>query len=257
MRYIELPETASTNTFVMERLRDYSAGCHVIYTLRQTAGRGMDRNKWESEVGRNIAFSIVFHPVGIAPVSQFLISMAVGVAVVEALQKMLPEEAGALRVKWPNDIYWNDKKLGGILIETSIKSSTIGTCVVGIGINVNQEVFLSDAPNPISLKQIAGREFCHTDVMQAVVGAFLAKMDAVAEASAAGEKQLEETAAKIRDDYHKLLYRNDGKLHWYEKDGSRFEAVITKVEADGRLHLCDADGQERRYWLKEVRMIIQ
>ena len=115
--YHQLAEIASTNSYVMENIGNYAAeSVAVVFTESQTAGRGMGSNSWESEAGRNIAFSIVFHPTKVKPAEQFVISMAVSVAIVRVLQEMFAAEKNRFSIKWPNDIYWKDRKLGGILI---------------------------------------------------------------------------------------------------------------------------------------------
>ncbi|MDE6431375.1 MAG: biotin--[acetyl-CoA-carboxylase] ligase, partial [Duncaniella sp.] len=120
-----------------------------VSARRQTAGRGQRGNSWESAPGKNITMSILLRPEGLHPSRQFVISRAVSLAITGVLRRYMP--ASAVRVKWPNDIYVDDRKICGILIENVISSASIRQSVVGIGINVNQRRFLSDAPNPVSM----------------------------------------------------------------------------------------------------------
>ena len=152
--YIKVSQTASTNTY-LSRLAATLPGGTVIYTPSQTAGRGQKGNSWESEDGKNLTFSMLLKRPPVKARDQFYLSEAAALAVVEALSA---EAGDGFSVKWPNDVYWHDKKVCGMLIESSLDGSNIAHSIVGIGINVNQERFLSDAPNPVSLINITGRE---------------------------------------------------------------------------------------------------
>lgn len=256
VNYILLPETASTNTYAKENIKDYSHGYSVVYTLNQTAGRGMDGNYWEAEGGKNISFSIICHPRMVKPAEQFVLSMAIAVDIVNVLQKLYPEEKDNFRVKWPNDIYWNDKKLGGILIENTLKGYRMDSCIIGIGINVNQEFFKSDAPNPTSLKQITHRESDPIELMELIAQRFLKTLQVIKLLEDTDNYSLNVKYESIRDNYHRLLYRYDKELHTFQEGDKLFEAMIRKVQNDGRLTLINANGEEKDYWLKEVKFVI-
>ena len=166
-RYIYIEEVDSTNHF----LRDYQPQGEemtIVYTDYQTAGRGQGTNRWESEQGKNITFSILTHPREVPVTKQFVLSMAGGMAVKDALDIY----ATGFSVKWPNDIYWHDKKISGTLIETSVSGKCINDCIFGVGVNINQQRFMSDAPNPISLFQILGRETDRMEVLRQIVERF-------------------------------------------------------------------------------------
>ena len=145
-KIIHIDETDSTNRWIKEN----GSGDMVVVADYQTAGRGCGTNKWESERGKNLLFSILIHPVEVPVMRQFHISMAISMAIFDALEQYI----GDVSIKWPNDIYWRNGKLGGILIENRLQGGCIKDCIIGIGLNVNQEQFFSDAPNPVSLKQI-------------------------------------------------------------------------------------------------------
>ena len=151
--YIKLTECRSTNTY-MRAVAATLPGGTVIYTPRQTAGRGQKGNSWESEPGKNLAFSMLLKRPQIPIKEQFYISEACALAVHDALAA----HASGFSIKWPNDIYWHDCKICGLLIESSLDGQSIGWSILGVGININQEQFLSDAPNPVSLKQITGHD---------------------------------------------------------------------------------------------------
>ena len=207
LSYRLLQETPSTNTFAKEHLTDFSQGYFVIYTQKQTAGRGMEGNHWESEEGKNIAFSIVCQPKTVKPTEQFILSMAIAVDIITVLTQMFPKEKEHFRIKWPNDIYWKDKKLGGILIENSLKGFRLESCIIGIGINVNQEVFKSDAPKPISLKQIFQRETDAIELMKNIAERFRNTLQVIKLTETESNNPLNSTYESIRADYPRLLSR--------------------------------------------------
>lgn len=256
IHYILLPETPSTNTYAKEKLNDFSHDYIVVYTQNQTAGRGMDGNSWEAKAGKNISFSIVCHPKMVKPAEQFVLSMAIAVDIVTVLQKLYPEEKDNFRVKWPNDIYWKDKKLGGILIENTLKGYRMDTCIVGIGININQEFFHAEVPNPISLKQILKRDADAIEVMELIAERYKKTLDLIKILEDSDNHSLNIKYDSIRDSYHRLLYRYNNEFHTFQEGEKTFEAKIRKVQNDGKLLLVTHDGEEKEYWLKEVKFVI-
>ena len=154
-RIIRLEETTSTNSYLRQLLfKESLPEGSVVVAQTQTAGRGQIGNVWESETGKNLTFSIVLYPDCIPANRQFLISQITSLSVKETLEAYTNDVA----VKWPNDIYWKDKKICGMLIENDLSGHNMYCSIIGIGINVNQAVFFSDAPNPVSLCQIIGKE---------------------------------------------------------------------------------------------------
>ena len=152
-----IKQTNSTSTLLREQ---YSDDLPHLYTIRadyQTAGRGQAGNSWESEEGKNLLFSALLRYNDLRAADQWRLSMLVSLAVWEVLAKHLPKEQ--LTIKWPNDIYFGDKKLVGILIENSLVGGYVGYSIAGIGVNVNQIKWLSNAPNPISMKEITNQDY--------------------------------------------------------------------------------------------------
>ena len=242
--YLKVSQTASTNTY-LSRLAATLPGGTVIYTPSQTAGRGQKGNSWESEDGKNLTFSLLLKRPPVKARDQFYLSEAAALAVVEALTS---EAGNGFTVKWPNDVYWQDKKICGMLIENSLDGTDIATSIIGIGINVNQERFVSDAPNPVSLINITGREHDLDALLKRVCS------------------RIEDIVASLGDDtareqlhqrYMAVLYRNDGALHPYEDAaGNRFIASVAGIAPDGTLTLRHKDGTCHNYLFKEVRHII-
>ena len=153
---IKLESVDSTNNYTSKLLADnkLTEGT-VVLAGYQNSGRGQINNTWESEPGKNLLMSVILYPEFLPVQQQFLLSKVVALGVRDMLAKFVDE----VKIKWPNDIYIGDKKIAGILIENSIMGYTIGSSVAGIGININQEVFLSNAPNPVSLFQLKGNFF--------------------------------------------------------------------------------------------------
>lgn len=238
---IKLAETCSTNTYLdeLDIETPQGEGC-VVVTHTQSAGRGQRGNSWEAEPGQNLTFSYLLRPEEVAAKEQFVISQAVSLAVVDVLSKY----ADGFSVKWPNDIYYRDSKIAGILIEHHLSGMNISRTIVGIGLNINQQQFLSDAPNPISLRQITGDEY-HLDAM----------LGEVLEATAHRYAQCMANRELLQHDYAQVLYRKEGFYTYRDNDGE-FSARIQEVLPDGYLVLCDVEGRVRQYAFKEVAFVI-
>lgn len=233
-----LDSCESTNTYIASQAPLMADG-DVVAARTQSAGRGQRGNSWEAEPGANLTFSMLLTPRHLAPARQFEISMAVSLAIADVLDTLLPHPLCA-KIKWPNDIYVADKKICGILIEHSLSGNKIQHTIVGIGLNVNQRQFTSDAPNPVSLIQLTGRTTALEPLLQQLCDTIIA------------DTRSYDTAA-LRRRYFAKLYRATG-LHPYIDTGSgeRFLAEIADVAADGIITLRAADGQLRRYAFKEV-----
>jgi BirA family biotin operon repressor/biotin-[acetyl-CoA-carboxylase] ligase len=236
-----LPEVDSTNEYLNNLIRrEKCEEGAIVVAAYQTNGKGQIGNAWESETGKNLTFSLLLYPTELEISEQFSISKAVSLGIVDVLQKYTSD----ISIKWPNDIYWNDKKLGGILIENALTGKTITHCVVGIGLNVNQELFTSNAPNPISLKQITQKEYNLKELLQDLRSAIFARYT-----------QFLNHEESLYNDYFQQLYRNKGYF-LYEAEGQTFEAKIKCVKLSGHLVLESKDGQEKSFAFKEVRFVI-
>ena len=233
---IHIEETDSTNRWLRENTPPREAGESVVTADYQTAGKGCGNNSWESERGKNLTFSLLIHPERIPANEQFRITEVASVALCETLAHYISNK---VEIKWPNDIYVGDRKICGILIENRLQGATIRDSIIGIGLNVNQRVFLSDAPNPVSMYQLTGQE---TD-LDALLHQFLAAFGRVVERDSTGS------------DYRARLFRK-GIPALYEDSSGRFKAALEDVETDGRLVLRDDTGQVRTYAFKEVQFII-
>ncbi|MCC8176723.1 MAG: biotin--[acetyl-CoA-carboxylase] ligase [Bacteroidales bacterium] len=239
-----LPETPSTNSalrslIAQEPLEPWT----VVATLRQTAGRGQRGNTWESEPGKNASFSLLIRPHELKASEQWTLSLWVSIGTREALSSLVPDPS-RLRMKWPNDVYYDDRKLGGILIENSLRGEFIDWSIAGIGINVNQTRFLSDAPNPVSLAQILDQDNLEIEPIIAAI------QGAIAETS-----RLDYDTLASR--YHSILWRNDGLPHSFvTPDGTRFDATISHVLPTGHISLQPTSGPPLTFAFKEVTPLL-
>lgn len=236
----------STNTYLRElNGGDAAYDYEVAVADFQTAGRGQKGNTWESEQGKNLLFSILAHPKGIKVQEQFYISEAIALAVSDAVIAAAgPEYAADFSVKWSNDIYYKDFKMAGILIENTLQGSSILDTVVGVGLDVNQEVFVSDAPNPISLKNITGRDYDRDALLDDIIARFIGYME-------------KDPDARFQVDqlYRDRLYRRHG-YHRFRDESGVFEACIEGIRPDGCLMLLTDGGEHRVYEFKQVQFIL-
>lgn len=239
---IHLKEVVSTNYSLRERIEERTLPeGSVLWTDFQTGGRGQIGNTWESEKGKNLTFSTILYPDIIPANRQFLIAQIASLAVKETLDLY----TDGITVKWPNDIYWQDKKICGMLIENDLAGSTIYCSLLGIGINLNQTVFTGNAPNPVSLRQITGHSYNPEEILFQFLEHFYALY----------LRLLQKEEEYIRQAYHTALYRVDG-FYPYEDSHGRFEARIKDIEPTGHLLLELINGEVRRYAFKEVRILL-
>jgi BirA family biotin operon repressor/biotin-[acetyl-CoA-carboxylase] ligase len=224
-----IASTNSTNTLLKELIAkgEWPNGERFIRAGYQTAGRGQTGNGWESEADKNLLCSILLPP----NKNLHFLNIAVSVAV----RRIIGED---FTIKWPNDIYWKDKKVAGILVENAIVGSEVKYSIAGIGLNVNQTEFKSDAPNPISLKQIYGTDFVVDELMQKLY----------AEVQRTWEED-------VWAEYKSHLYRREGFWPFEDKNG-KFEAAIQDVLPTGEIVLRDANGQIRQYEFKQIKYIL-
>lgn len=240
--FLFYPELQSTNNEMKRLCADRKLGEQsVVITANQTAGKGQGGNMWESEVNKNLTFSLLLRPEFLAPHLQFYISKIVSLGIADCMTALLKRDVS---IKWPNDIYVGDKKLAGILIENSICGSKLDYCIVGIGLNVNQEVFVSDAPNPISIKQLLWVD----TGLEALLEDLLARIEE-------RYHQLEINRLDlINTDYFNVLYRKDG-THLFKDVKGVFEASIKSINELGLITLEDKEGLRREYAFKELRFM--
>jgi len=239
MNIIPVETVASTNDYLKKLAhRKFLEEGTVIVARNQTEGKGQRGNSWESEAGKNITCSILLYPSFLPLQRYFLLSEAISLGVKETLDTYVE----GITVKWPNDVYYSERKIAGILIENELTGNEYNLSVAGIGLNINQERFFSNAPNPISLKQITGREQNTEAILKELIQNILYWYERLKDG---------DTEILIRM-YHEALYRRTG-FHRYEDSEDIFSARIDHVSDDGFLHLVTDRNEERSYAFKNVR----
>jgi BirA family biotin operon repressor/biotin-[acetyl-CoA-carboxylase] ligase len=240
-KIIFIMNLSSTNTYAasISKKSDLKEGT-VIQTNYQTAGRGQMENSWESEEGKNLLISIILFPSIIKPVEQFLISKTISLGLCDFLHKNIDN----VSIKWPNDIYVNHDKIAGILIELSLLDNKIESAIAGIGLNINQKEFKSNAPNPISLSQLTGKhydlDYCLTSLTSNLDKRY--------------KQLLAENKTLIDSDYISNLYRYHEWAEFKDINGI-FVGRIISVTDTGRLQVEKRRGRIHEYAFKEVEFI--
>ncbi|MDE6480382.1 MAG: biotin--[acetyl-CoA-carboxylase] ligase [Muribaculaceae bacterium] len=244
MRILHLVEVDSTNAYIMRNIGELEAPVMVV-AHTQTAGQGQRGNSWEAEPGKNLTFSIFFRPVELLPMAQFAMSEAVALAVVD----FLAGHGIEAKVKWPNDIYVDDRKICGILIRHSVMGGYVSYSVIGVGIDVNQTLFLSDAPNPVSMKQITGKTYDLKLLEKEIAEIMEGRLKLI---------RTEEERLALHKEFFGKLWRGDGRLHPFADTatGENFMASIEDIAFHGPMTLRLSDGSLRTYAFKEVSFLM-
>ena len=274
---VDLADTESTLLCARRYAEETGREFTLVTADYQTAGRGQRGNSWESERGQNLLLALVARPAFLPAAAQFRLSQTVALAVADTVARYTDDVA----VKWPNDVYVGDRKICGMLIEHDLAGPAIARSVTGIGLNVNQTVFRSSAPNPVSLRQLCGRPLDREEVLCALLRRFCRYYDGLAEAcvGTSGNKYYDrknkyydrnsyrstckngdytcaaDRFSRLDEAYAARLYRRRGEYAWRDAAGG-FRAAIDHVGADGTLWLRDSAGGLRHYAFKEVEHII-
>ncbi|MBO4841037.1 MAG: biotin--[acetyl-CoA-carboxylase] ligase [Bacteroidaceae bacterium] len=244
MKRIALEETTSTNAYAKTLPEDGNHELTLVTTEFQTAGRGAGTNTWESERGKNLLFSLVVYPQRLQANQMFALSEVTALAIRDALVAQCSMFNVQCSIKWPNDVYYNDKKIVGMLIENDLRGKWVRRSIIGVGVDVNQTRFLGDAPNPVSLAQILGKEVDRDQVLESILHQFNYYYGMMER----------EQFAELHNRYMQYLYRKNG-MHSYADTTGTFQARIIDVEPTGHLVLECQNGEQRRYDFKEVKFI--
>jgi BirA family biotin operon repressor/biotin-[acetyl-CoA-carboxylase] ligase len=236
--YINLSST-NTEASLLLKNKEIKEGT-VVYSDFQTAGRGQVGNRWESEAGKNLLISIILYPSSVDPDEQFLISMAVSLGLCDFIDTYIPGS----KIKWPNDIYINNDKIAGILIENSIMGENIESTVAGIGLNINQDKFQSNISNPVSLRMVTGREYD----LGICLKQLLFDLDKRYKQLLYGNRD------RLASEYNAHLYRLM-EWHSYRSGGIIFTGKILNVSFSGRIQIVDKKGKVIDFLFKEVDFI--
>lgn len=236
-RLVHLEKVDSTNRF-MRDFEQTEEEFVVAVADYQTDGRGQRGNSWSSQGDLNLLFSIRAHPTFLESKQQFELSQIISLSI----KKVLDHYFDDVKIKWPNDIYWHDKKICGILIENDLQGGVVGRSIIGVGLDVNQERFDEASPNAISMKMITGYDLDLPTLLQDIIDHFICLYN----------RLRNDEAEKVQSLYRKSLYRGNGVFPYSDANG-RFMAAIDHVEPNGIIVLKDEEGVLRRYAFKEVK----
>lgn len=235
----------STNKYLQNLLEEgVDIVDNIVVADFQSSGKGQGKNVWQSENGKNLLFSIALDMSCLRAENQFVLTQMVSIAMINVLKKYLPEEN--LFIKWPNDIYFKNKKIAGILIKNEIKGMMMGTSIIGIGLNVNQESFDENLPNPISMKMITGKDYDLESILNDIC--FELRTLSLEFKVNAHSSQL------TAHNYTNKLYRYK-QWSFYQHEGSVKEMMIVGYDQFGRLLLKEKNDREVVCDLKEISFV--
>jgi BirA family biotin operon repressor/biotin-[acetyl-CoA-carboxylase] ligase len=241
---IKLETIDSTNNYLLSSIKERETDEYtVVVATEQTRGKGLGTNQWESEPGKNLTFSLLIRPGFLQASRQFYLHILISNAVYDAFEYFMGK--AEISIKWPNDIYIKNGKAGGILINNTIQGDKIKESVIGVGLNVNQLVFKSNAPNPVSMKQICGKDFNLMKILDVI----LARFDYYYQQLIAGN------FIDLKRKYESRLFRKHG-YHEFRKDDLIRKARIINITETGKLCLEHINGSIREYDFKEIEFII-
>ncbi len=262
--YKHLAKTDSTNAYLQRQQSEADIRNWVVSADEQTAGKGMGSNGWESEAGKNLTFSLALDASFLPAARQFLLSEAVALGIIDVLDKLLSNSlegmsflaeavrlesmpskpADKLHIKWPNDIYFGNRKLAGILINSTIKADKMDTSIIGIGLNVNQMKFQDWPTHPISLRQITGQTYDLQPLLEQIAEGIYNKVEI-----------LKTDPSTIEREYLERLFRY---RTWadYEVGKETLRLFMTGIDPFGRLQVVDEKNKAYCFDVKEIRFIL-
>ena len=235
---IKIKRTESTNNYATGQVRDNETEAGTVFlAYDQTAGRGQLNNRWESEAGKNLTFSVFLEPTFLEIQRQYMLSKVVCLG----LESFLSQFTEGVKIKWPNDIYVADRKICGMLIENAIMNGRISQSIIGVGLNINQTRFLSDAPNPVSLKMLTGVDYDLDDLLTGL----LEQLDQ------SYQRLVAEHFDELDIEFQQKLYRLE-EWHPFKDDKHHYTGKIIGVNEIGQLKIEERDGPVHTYHFKEV-----
>ncbi len=242
LTYHHFEQLDSTNAYLVRMQSECDIRNWVVSANEQTAGKGMGSNSWESEAGKNLTFSLAVDMNYLPAEKQFLLSKAVPLGIIDVLDNILPNDK--LSIKWPNDIFYESRKLAGILINSTIKANMMDLSIIGIGLNVNQMQFQDWPTHPISMKMITGKDYELQPLLEQIAEHILVKAE-----------QLKSHPTIIEQDYLKRLFRY---RTWakYEVAGKTIRLFLKGIDSFGRLQLFDKENVPYCFDIKEIKFIL-
>jgi len=242
--FLDFDTLPSTNEYAMNLLsKSKPSEGTVISTRHQSAGRGQYGSNWHSESGKAITLSVIFHPLFLNIREQFDLNIAIALGVYDCLRENC--RIVDLSVKWPNDVYVGNRKLGGILIQNTISKGKITASVVGIGLNLNQHRFPNNLPNPTSILLESGVEYDRDELINQLCS-YLESYYLLLKAGKIDQ---------LRERYYKALYNFQMPAQYERADGSQFTGVITGIRREGHLCVKNETGVVEMFDFKEIKLL--
>ena len=238
---LRLDSVDSTNNYAAALIAKGTAtDGTVILSAYQTNGKGQGSNSWISGVGKNLLFSIILYPRLLPAEKQFFLSMSISWGIAGFVETLVRKA----QIKWPNDILINDKKVAGILIENTVSGMNLNASVIGIGLNVNQEVFPEGIINATSLKLESDHEYDLNHTLQDLIGWLNTCLKSL----------YEEQFGAVKVNYLNRLWMLN---RWavYSDSTGRFEGRISDVTDSGELMVLRRNGKIKNYGFKEIVFI--
>ena len=235
----------STNLYALEQLtKSKPLEGTIITTEAQTEGRGQIGSQWESEAQKNITLSVILYPKFLLAKDQFWLNIAVSLSILDFFQTYILDPH-SVKIKWPNDIYVGQKKITGVLIQNQINSSSIQSSVIGFGININQTHFLSNAPNPTSLKLETQKDY----ELEQLIAVLCQKIESRYLQLRNNKRE------KLKADYFHHLFQYQEKCTYQDKSGKQFIGRIIGITPFGKLEIAQEEGV-KNYEIKEIKFVL-
>lgn len=240
-----LARVGSTNKYAFDLCKNREAKEGDVFLAKeQYEGRGYHANCWLSETGKNLTFSLILQPDFILPARQFVITQFISLAIVDLINELIQYEN--VSIKWPNDIYINDLKVGGVLVQNTIIGNAFENSIIGIGLNVNQKEFPPELPNPTSIIHYFNKELELDDLLNDLLKSIDERYERF--------MMVNDTEA-LEKEYLDHLYRYNEICHFTDIKGN-FKGRITGIGEYGELMVVDENGTTRSYHFKEIEFLI-
>jgi len=243
--YIYLKTTDSTNLYASKHIaKTNPQDIQVYYTFNQSGGKGQFGREWYSGKDKDVCMSVVFPWKNMKVDQNAKLLMTTAMAVRTAFMVLT---GIAATIKWPNDIYYEDKKVGGILVQNILKGSKINHTIIGVGINVNTKRFPKWIPNPVSVVQITQQEFELENFVRLLSSAMIQYMDI----------RILQNLKATKQEYLLNLYKYKKEIKYKNKKGEIKWGTVHGVTDSAHLVIKDSDGERHTYDHGEIQMIFQ
>jgi BirA family biotin operon repressor/biotin-[acetyl-CoA-carboxylase] ligase len=234
---VDSTNTTAKNCFDENKAREGS----IIYCSKQQKGKGRGSNAWYSRENESLCFSVILEPAFLEASNYYQLHKLTCISLIESIESYIPEKK--LQIKWPNDIYFDNKKLGGILISNNIKGSTISLSIIGVGLNINQEKFPEELINPISLKEICGKKYSTDKILKKIGTQFFSNYS-----------KFSKDLNSFDSAYQQRLYKL-GEKSRFIINNKECTAVVRGVNEEGKI-LLEHAAKIKAYAKDEVKMLI-